>query len=78
MSAQELHEVLKEKNEIIDDLRREGEQLSKQVGKHSDVTKKLRTKEKATEKELKQLRQQLEESRAESDRLRKSLQVRIG
>lgn len=73
MSDKELKELLSEKDEIIDDLRREGESLSKQVGKHSEVIKKLRTKEKSTDKEVKKLSSQLEDRKAECDRLKKSL-----
>ncbi len=50
-----------------------GESLSKQVGKHSEIIKKLRAKEKASDKELKSLRTELEEVKAECERAKKSL-----
>lgn len=73
MSETEISDLIKEKDDVIDDLRREGEALSKQVGKHSDIIKKLRTKEKANEKETKSLKTELEERRNECERLKKSL-----
>ena len=45
-----------EKDEIINDLRAEGEVLSEQVGKHSEVIKKLRSREKSSEKEIKSIK----------------------
>ncbi len=53
--------MVAEKDEVIADLRSEGESLSKQAGKHSDIIKKLRTKEKAVEKELTSTKANLEE-----------------
>ncbi len=53
-----------------------GEKLSKQVGKHSEIIKKLRSKEKASDKELKTLRSDLEEARSECDRVKKSLSAK--
>ena len=76
MSQEELSSLLEEKDEIIEDLRSEGEKLSKQVGKHSDIIKKLRTKEKANEKEIKKLKKELEETKSENERLTKSLNAK--
>ena len=67
---------IKEKDEIINDLRSEGEALSKQAGKHCEVIKKLRTKEKSNEKEIKHLKEKLEEKTKENDRLSKSLEAK--
>jgi chromosome segregation ATPase len=76
MSQNELNEILKEKDEIIDDLRHEGESLSKQAGKHAEVIKKLRAKEKANDKEIKSLKSDLDDKKAECDRLKKSLKAK--
>ena len=76
MSQNELNEILKEKDEIIDDLRHEGESLSKQAGKHSEVIKKLRAKEKSNEKEMKSLKSDLDDKKTECDRLKKSLSAK--
>ena len=50
-----------EKDEVITDLREEGESLSRQAGKHSEIIKKLRTKEKILEKDLGSTKTSLEE-----------------
>ena len=65
-----------EKDEIIQDLRAEGEALSKQVGKHSEVIKKLRSKEKSNEKEIKNFKDKLEDKTKECERLSKSLEAK--
>ena len=65
--------MIKEKDETIEDLMREGEKLSKQVGKHSEIIKKLRSKEKSNEKEIKALKTDLDKKKEESERLKKSL-----
>ena len=67
---------IQEKDEIINDLRSEGEALSKQAGKHCEVIKKLRTKEKSNEKEIKHLKEKLDEKIKENDRLSKSLEAK--
>ena len=53
-----------------------GESLSKQLGKHSEVIKKLRSKEKSSDKELKNLRERIEDKTKECDRLSKSLEAK--
>ena len=65
-----------EKDEIITDLRAEGESLSKQVGKHSETIKKLRSKEKSNEKEIKNLKDKVEDKTKECERLNKSLEAK--
>ena len=65
-----------EKDEIITDLRAEGESLSKQVGKHSEIIKKLRSKEKSNEKEIKNLKDKVEDKTKECERLNKSLEAK--
>ena len=61
VSQKELTKLLSEKDEVIADLRSEGESLSKQAGKHSEIIKKLRSKEKSLEKELTSTKSGLEE-----------------
>lgn len=46
LSSQELSTLNAEKDEIIKELREEGEKLSKQQLQHSNIIKKLRVKEK--------------------------------
>ena len=61
VSVKDVSKQLAEKDEIIEDLRVEGESLSKQAGKHSEIIKKLRGKEKSLEKELNTTKINLEE-----------------
>ena len=61
ISQKDVAKLLAEKDEIIVDLREEGENLSRQAGKHSEIIKKLRTKEKSLEKELNSTKNSLEE-----------------
>lgn len=49
MSKTELESLINEKDEIIKELREEGEKLSKQQLQHSNIIKKLRSKEKENE-----------------------------
>ncbi len=76
VAQSEFQEIIAEKDEIITDLRQEGETLSKQVGKHSEVIKKLRSKEKASDKDIKNLKSQLEDKTKECERLNKSLDAK--
>ena len=57
-------------------MRTEGEALSKQVGKHSEIVKKLRSKEKSNEKEIKNLKEKLEDKTKENERINKSLEAK--
>ncbi len=61
ISQKDVAKLLAEKDEIIVDLREEGENLSRQAGKHSEIIKKLRAKEKSLEKELNSTKNSLEE-----------------
>ena len=72
----QVDEIISEKNEIITDLRAEGESLSKQVGKQSEIIKKIRQKEKASDKELKNLKEKIERKTEECERLKKSLSAK--
>jgi hypothetical protein len=49
----ELESLVAEKDEIIRELREEGEKLSKQQLQHSNIIKKLRAKEKETDNTIK-------------------------
>ena len=73
MSKGQVEEILTEKDEIITDLRAEGESLSKKVGKQSEVIKKIRQTEKGLEKELKSTKEKLEKKTEECERFKKSL-----
>ncbi|KAG5885462.1 hypothetical protein JTB14_037043 [Gonioctena quinquepunctata] len=73
MSNSEVTAMIAEKDEVIKELREEGEKLSKQQLQHSNIIKKLRTKEKDNENTIKHLRERIEALSAESDRLKKSL-----
>jgi len=63
----------KEKDEIIEDLRSEGEALARQNGKQAEVIRKLRSKEKSHDGEVSKLKTELEKNVVEVERLRKSL-----
>ena len=73
MSQGQVDEILAEKEEVITDLRAEGESLSKKVGKQSEAIKKIRQTEKTLEKDLKNTKEKLEKKVDECDRLKKSL-----
>jgi len=62
-----------EKDEIISDLRSEGEALARQNGKQAEVIRKLRAKEKGNDNEVSKLKSDLEKNVTEVERLRKSL-----
>ena len=53
-----------------------GESLSKKLGKHSEAIKKLRSKEKSSDKEIKNLREKLEDKTKECDRVSKNLEAK--
>lgn len=73
MSKSELELLLNEKDEIIKELREEGEKLSKQHLQLSNIIKKLRTKEKDNETTIKNFKDKLEELNVETERLKRSL-----
>merc|ERR1712106_1212312 len=62
-----------EKDEIIDDLRSEGEALARQNGKQAEAIRKLRSKEKGHDSEVSKLKADLEKNMTEVERSRKSL-----
>ena len=67
-----------EKDEIISDLRAEGEALSKQNGKLAETIRKLRAKDKSHDGEVGKLKTDLEKNVSEVERLRKSLSAKTG
>ncbi|XP_066260245.1 TATA element modulatory factor [Euwallacea similis] len=73
MSKNELEAAVSEKDEIIKELREEGEKLSKQQLQHSNIIKKLRVKEKEHESTIRHLKETNESLSLETDRLKKSL-----
>ncbi|XP_043280220.1 TATA element modulatory factor [Venturia canescens] len=73
LSSRELLSITAEKDDIIKELREEGEKLSKQQLQHSNIIKKLRAKEKENETLLKSQKEQLEEQSSELERLKRSL-----
>ncbi|KAH1010663.1 TATA element modulatory factor isoform X1 [Dendroctonus ponderosae] len=76
MSKNELESAVAEKNEVIKELREEGEKLSKQQLQHSNIIKKLRTKEKEHEATIKNLKDTNESLSLETERLKKSLSAK--
>ncbi|CAG9824421.1 unnamed protein product [Phaedon cochleariae] len=73
VSNSEMTTLLSEKEEVIKELREEGEKLSKQQLQHSNIIKKLRAKEKENENIMKNLRESIEGLSTDADRLKKSL-----
>ncbi|KAJ8664856.1 hypothetical protein QAD02_006518 [Eretmocerus hayati] len=75
-SSVELSRMSTEKDEIIRELREEGEKLSKQQLQHSNIIKKLRAKDKENEALIKSQKEQLEEQTTELERLKRSLHAK--
>ncbi|XP_012533075.1 TATA element modulatory factor [Monomorium pharaonis] len=76
LSSQEMFTINAEKDEIIKELREEGEKLSKQQLQHSNIIKKLRVKEKETDATIKSQKEQIEEQNTELERLKRSLHAK--
>ncbi|XP_006565796.1 TATA element modulatory factor isoform X2 [Apis mellifera] len=76
LSSQELSTLNAEKDEIIKELREEGEKLSKQQLQHSNIIKKLRVKEKENDTLIKSQKEQIEEQISELERLKRSLRAK--
>ncbi|KAH0947346.1 hypothetical protein HN011_005049 [Eciton burchellii] len=76
LSSQEISTINAEKDEIIKELREEGEKLSKQQLQHSNIIKKLRVKEKETDATIKSQKEQIEEQNTELERLKRSLHAK--
>lgn len=69
-------QIVAEKDEMISELRLEGEKLSKEVLQHSNIIKKLRAKEKTTEAVLKRNKEQISDLTEEVERLKKTLNAK--
>ncbi|XP_054009031.1 TATA element modulatory factor isoform X1 [Hylaeus anthracinus] len=76
LSSQEMYSLSAEKDEIIKELREEGEKLSKQQLQHSNIIKKLRVKEKENDALIKSQKEQMEEQTSELERLKRSLHAK--
>ncbi|KAL7648771.1 UNVERIFIED_CONTAM: hypothetical protein RMT77_000678 [Armadillidium vulgare] len=75
-SHAEVAKEIEEKDIIIEELRREGEKLSKQQLTYSNTVKKLRAKEKDSDTCIKDQRDKIESLSIELDRLRKTLKAK--
>jgi len=62
-----------EREEMIADLRSEGEALARQNGKQAEVIRKLRSKEKTADKDIDKFKSESEKAKSELERLSKSL-----
>ncbi|XP_055371109.1 TATA element modulatory factor [Condylostylus longicornis] len=69
----DLNKIIAEKDFMIEELKTEGEKLSKSVLQHSNIIKKLRAKEKESDTTLKKNKEQIESLSDEVERLKKSL-----
>ncbi|XP_064478390.1 TATA element modulatory factor-like isoform X2 [Ornithodoros turicata] len=76
VSALQMEQVIREKDEQIKELMSEGEKLSKHQLQQSTVIKKLRSKEKDMEGTIKSYKDKLEDQSKELERLRKSLSAK--
>nr|XP_033335751.1 TATA element modulatory factor isoform X1 [Megalopta genalis]XP_033335752.1 TATA element modulatory factor isoform X1 [Megalopta genalis]XP_033335753.1 TATA element modulatory factor isoform X1 [Megalopta genalis]XP_033335754.1 TATA element modulatory factor isoform X1 [Megalopta genalis] len=76
LSSQEMYTLSAEKDEIIKELREEGDKLSKQQLQHSNIIKKLRIKEKESDALIKNQKQLIDEQTSEMERLKKSLHAK--
>lgn len=76
ISKEEIDRLVKEKDEMIGELSREGEKLSKQILQHSTLVKKLRAKEKESDAQIKRQTEQIDELTSELDRSKKSLSAK--
>ncbi|CAL7941476.1 unnamed protein product [Xylocopa violacea] len=76
LSSQEMSTLNAEKDEIIKELREEGEKLSKQQLQHSNIIKKLRVKEKENDALIKSQKERIEEQTSELERLKRSLRAK--
>lgn len=76
ISKDDIDKIVKEKDTMIEELKIEGEKLSKQILQHSTITKKLRTKEKERDLQLKKQTEQIDELSLELERVKKSLSAK--
>ncbi|KAK7081030.1 TATA element modulatory factor 1 [Halocaridina rubra] len=76
LSSAEVAREREERDTVIQELREEGEKLSKQQLSYSNIIKKLRAKEKENDMTIKAQKDKLEEQSRELDRLRKQLSAK--
>ena len=76
ISKSEVEKVIADKDFVIEELKTEGEKLSKQVLQHSNIIKKLRQKEKEYETSTKQMKEEIQELNEETERLKRSLSAK--
>ncbi|XP_045477382.1 TATA element modulatory factor-like [Harmonia axyridis] len=76
LSKGDFEMIVNEKDEMIKQLREEGEKLSKQQLHHSNIIKKLRMKEKENETTIKQLKERVEDFTSETDRLKRTVNAK--
>ncbi|XP_037938791.1 TATA element modulatory factor [Teleopsis dalmanni] len=72
----DLTQIVNENNTMINELRLEGEKLSKEILQQSNIIKKLRTKEKTSDNLLKKNKEQIESFTDELERLKKTLNAK--
>lgn len=72
----EIDRLMKEKDTMVDELRLEGEKLSKQILQHSNIIKKLRAKEKESDVLIKNQTEQIDQLTSELERSKKSLSAK--
>lgn len=72
----DLNNALTESQNMVAELRQEGEKLSKEILQQSNIIKKLRSKEKSVEVQIKSMTDQLSASNEEVDRLKKTLSAK--
>lgn len=76
ISRDDIDKFVREKDIMIDELKSEGEKLSKQVLQHSNIIKKLRAKEKENDSSIKRQTEQNNELTQELERSKKSLSAK--
>lgn len=76
VSNDDVDRLVKEKDVMIEELKLEGEKLSKQILQHSNIIKKLRAKEKESDAQLKRQNEQIDELTTELERSKKSLSAK--
>lgn len=76
VSKEDIDTELKDRDFLINELKTEGEKLSKQILLHSNIIKKLRAAEKISDSTMKRQKDQLNEYAEETDRLKKSLSAK--
>lgn len=75
-SKNEFDAIVSEKESMINELKTEGEKLSKQILQQSNIIKKLRSKEKETDSTIKRQTEQIDGLTNETERLKKSLSAK--